>query len=213
MRFIEVVDSLIENYNSLDVRIVAFYDGVWKSVLTITRFRVEEVEQVKRDHKRLENFGLIWNDKFRVGLYVFPIKEWPKIRNDLEKGSLRIQTDFAVNVPAEDLNRDVSDSPATNWLNATNRDWFSYVFRSAKPWGIEQKILTDQNVLSREKSFGDIFEYLSAILEVKSSDVVWTNPINIVAVPLFFKVHDAKFVDGTIILKGKWVPIRTSNLQ
>lgn len=207
MRFIEALDSLIENYNSIDIRVVAYYkEEIWQSILTILRFRLEDVEQIKRQHEKLKDYNLIWNDNFRVGLYALPIKEWPKIQNEFGRGTLVLQSDFGVNIPNEDFNHDVSESPTFLWLDEWNKEWFSYGYKSNPLSTIDQRILNDQSKLSRDSGFGNIFEHLSAILEVKSSDISWYNPTNILVAPVFFKIHDATFIDQIINIQGKWCP-------
>ena len=48
MKFFEAVENLLDTYNSIDIRVVAFlHDNVWKAASLIVRFRIESEAELK----------------------------------------------------------------------------------------------------------------------------------------------------------------------
>lgn len=208
MHFIEAVDSLIGTYNTIDIRIVAFdVSGRWQSILNIIRFRIENIDTVKEQHKKIEKFGLISNERFRVGVYAFPISNWPKIRTNFSGGVMELPNNFLVDISKDDLNHEVSESPDFADLDEINKDWNGFYLITRTPTlSQDQKILTDQNNEAIKRSFKSIYDYLSAIFEVKTSSVNWVDSTNVIAAPVFFKIQDVTFGDQNVTVTGKWCP-------
>jgi hypothetical protein len=208
MRFIDAVDALIETYNTIDIRIVAFdVNGRWQAILNIIRFKIDSMEEVKEQHKKIEKFGLISNEKFRAGVYAFPISSWPKIRSNFSKGVMEFPDSFIVDISKDDLNHEVSDSPQHEDLDEFNKDWSGFYLITRTPTlSHDQKVLTNQNNEVLKRSFKNIYDYLSAIFEVKISSINWNNCTNVISAPVFFKIEEVTFDEGIVTVNGKWCP-------
>lgn len=214
MLFTEILDSLTECYNSMDIRTVAYRsENAWKSIITIIRFRIEDAEEIKKQHEKFKKYNLIWADRFRVGLYAFPIGEWKKLQANWEKNCIELQPDFLVNIPAEDLRRPVNDSPGLAMFDEMDTEWKSFAYdpRGSKEI-YDQKILLDQNKFARENNFGNIYEYLSTILQVKVGYIIWQNSCNMIVAPVFFRINSAKLIDHTLTVQGVWHPDQSIKL-
>lgn len=208
MRFIDAVELLIGTYNTIDIRMVAFdVDERWQSILNIIRFRIESIDEVKEQHKKIEKFNLIFNEKFRVGVYAFPISSWAKIRSNFSSGVMEFPNNFLVDISKDDLNQEVNESPDHADLDERNKDWKGFYLITRTPTlSHDQKILTNQNSEVLKLSFKNIYDYLSAIFEIKSSSVNFNNSTNVVAAPVFFKIEDVMFGDHIVTVNGKWCP-------
>ena len=215
MRFIDAIDLLIGTYATIDVRIAAFkINGRWQSIFNIIRFRIEKMDQVKEQHKKIEKFGLINNEQFRVGIYAFPIESWQKIRCNFEKAIMELP-DFSAIISKDDLNHEVSESPDFSDLDESSKDWKGFYLITKTPTlSHDQKILYDQSSeVLKHHSFKNIFDYLSTILEIKPAGVNWANSINVVVAPVFFKIENITFGDRIVIINGKWCPIADVKLM
>lgn len=168
MRFAQAVEALIDNYNSIDVRVAAyFHDNVWKAAYLIIRFRQESVREIELEHiELLRKTGTIDNNNFRVRLYAFPILDWDLICDNWSKNFISLEREFAVNFsPGGDLNKE-SRAPLQNYHDHMYHDWYSYSIESrpAPDGGLFSK-LHNHDDDARKIHFHDLFEYIYRIAE------------------------------------------------
>ncbi|MEW6042934.1 MAG: hypothetical protein AB1608_01580 [Thermoproteota archaeon] len=209
MRLIDVIDALMDTYNSIDVRTFVFFqDNVWKNIFTIIRLRKESVEELKKQHEQLiaKCGGLIQTSGYRVDLFQFPIEKWQKITENLSNQFLCLTDSFAVNYfnnihfnhsvtePYLDLNR---DHVYKTWNVFTG---YNEIGNISKPNYIDK--LFDEALTKRFSHFHD---YLSAILEFDQYDfqhIPWIR----IYVPVYFKVDGVQFNHDKVNVKFTTFP-------
>ena len=84
MRFDQAVNSFLDIYKSIDVRIAAYkQDEQWKAGFTIIRFRRENKEELNglqnqlwRDHEKIEN------EDFKLFLVAMDVSVWSNFRKN-----------------------------------------------------------------------------------------------------------------------------------
>lgn len=193
MRLYDAIDGLIDTYNSIDVRIVAgLADNVWHSIITVIRFRHEDVTELKKIHQSfIDKVGLMKTDNFRVGLYQFPISDWSKIRSNLEQKFLCLLDDFAINFDTTiDLNFSTEPFGHVN-DDYVNAEWLAYQNRFTVSSSPVHGFLSKVSHLATRHTFNSIEDYLAAILQIHRNHTSQSS-VNI-TIPIFFKVLDTKF--------------------
>jgi len=195
MRLNDIINELKETYNSIDVRVFSFYrDNTWNNIFTVIRFRRESVDKLKQIHDELirKCGGLIETDKYRFGLFQFPISQWEKIQSDFSKKFICLQEDYAVNFQTiVSLNNIFAEPRLDPNIEYVIKDWKIYHGR------IEHSIsvpnfggdLADDALLHH---FSDIDDYFSAMLQINRQLLQHRNSIHVI-VPVFFKISKIEF--------------------
>lgn len=215
MRFIQAADALIDIYNSIDVRVAAyFHDDVWKAACLILRFRQESVRDIELEHiEFLKKTGTIDNNNFRVRLYAFPISDWDLICKNWSKNFISLEKEFAVNFSQyDDLNME-SRAPLLNYHDHMYHDWYSY---STQTWtssdsGLLSK-LHNYDDDARKIQFHDILEYLSVILQIERNSLENDQGLKMIIAPIFFDLEDVIFEERKVNLHCKGFPIGILNV-
>ncbi|MCV0430471.1 hypothetical protein [Nitrosopumilus sp.] len=190
----DILIELKDIFHSIDIRVFAHKsDGVWKNIFTIIRFRHETVEELKIIHQELiEKCGsLIETDKFRVGLFNYPVDRWSKIADDLSKKFLCLNDSFGINFDnAITYNHNYSD-PHFKPENYVYKDWKCFSFNNES--NTQKPNYSDElrsNMLENHFRYSD--NYLSAIFEYGKYDFQ-SNPWIKTFVPIFFKIEKIEF--------------------
>lgn len=215
MRFVQAIDALIDNYNSIDTRVAAyFHDDVWKAAYLILRFRQESVREIELEHiELLRKTGTIDNNNFRVRLYAFPISDWDLISNNWSKKFICLEKEFAVNFSsANELNTE-RRTPLQNYYEHMFYDWNSY--------SVETKTTPDGSLFSKLHNhdddamkihFHDIFEYLSIVLQIERNSLEDDQGLKMIIAPIFFNLKDVIFEERKVNLHCKGFPMGILNV-
>lgn len=195
MDFDTVLEELKEEFHSIDIRTFAHnLSDHWINIFTIIRFRRETVNELKKAHEKLikKCGSLVETDKFKVGVFAFPLESWNKIQQDLSRKFLCLTDSFGINFDSEiTFNHDIS-TPYFKSENYIYDDWKCFLFhnehnRNQKP---------NYHDLLRSKAFENNFshfdDYLSAIFQYNKYDFQhnpWVNTF----VPVFFKIEQIVF--------------------
>lgn len=190
----EVLEALQDTFHSIDIRVfVHKSDDVWRNIFTIIRFRREtEDELIKIQTELIEKCGsLIETEKFKVGVFHYPVEKWTKIADNLSKKFLCLSDSFAINLDdAVTFNYTGSD-PHFKPENYVYKDWKCFSFhnetKSQKP-NYSDKLRS--NML--ENNFRYFDNYLSAIFQYGKYDFQ-SNPWVNTFVPIFFKIEKIEF--------------------
>ncbi len=206
MKFFEAVENLLDTYNSIDVRVVAFlHDNVWKSACLIVRFRVETEEELKKEqYDLLAKIGVIDEKDFCVKLFAFPISDWSHLKEQWQKNFLCLESNFAVNFEiTNDLNAEIS-TPFLYYYDHTFIGWDSYntEVRSLKDTDVNQKI-KNHNKNAQLLYSKNIMSYLSMALAVEEQKFENHDGFTLILAPIFFKIDKTTLDKDIIHLEGK----------
>lgn len=208
MKFFEAVEHLLDTYNSIDIRVVAFlHDNVWKAAYLIVRFRLENELELKKEHDELlKKIGTINENDFCVRLFSFPIDQWNQIKEQWEKKFICFEDKFAVNFEINsDLNAEVV-SPNNNYYDHVFHGWNSYNLdeHSLKDIDVSSKIRS-KNKIAQLLHFKNIESYLSVALSIEEQKIQSLEGFTLVLVPVLFKLDEPILDNNLIDLSGKGV--------
>jgi hypothetical protein len=206
MNFFETVENLLNTYNSIDVRVVAFlHDNVWKAAYLIVRFRIEtEIELKKEQHDLLTKIGVIDEKDFCVKLFAFPIDKWAQIKDQWQKNFLCLESTFAVNFDiTNDLNVEIIN-PSNYYYDHTFIGWNSYNtdVRSIKDIDVNQKV-KNYNKNAQLQYSKNIMSYLSMALAVEDQKFENNTGFTLMLAPIFFKLNKTTLDKNIIHLEGE----------
>lgn len=213
MQLFEIIDSLLDAFNSIDVRTVAILkDNAWHAFLIVIRFRKGTVEEIKKEHDELiRKHGIIQESNFRVDLSVFPVNEWIKIQDSWNKNFICINPSFAINiVNKNELSYDPNAPGFVGSSNYVDPEWNAYYVSS---YGNSQELYNVIRTYDRkvqDKFFRSVIEYLGVIFQL-NMDNIQNYGSNIISVPVFFKISKVVFSDKSVILKCTGYPPDTFN--
>jgi len=191
----KVLEELKDTFHSIDIRVFSHKpDDVWKNIFIIIRFRREtEDELMKIQTELIQKCGsLIETEKFKVGVFHYPVEKWTKIEDDLSKKFLCLTDSFAVNFDKEiTFNHDIS-TPYFKSENYIDDDWKCFLFHNET--NPPQKPNYHDLLINKtfENDFSHFDDYLSAIFEYNKYDFQhnpWVNTF----VPVFFKIEQITF--------------------
>jgi hypothetical protein len=200
MRLFEAVDTLLDTYNSIDVRVVAFLDAdIWHSAFTVIRFRRETVDELKQIHdKMILKCGLLEKDDIRVRLCQFQTNDWKKIYANLGKKFISLSDDFSVNFSnIPDFNTRIAEARTYASSDYVNTLWDSFHTDMTQSGLRISSLLDDHSNDAVANHFYDIRDYLCAILEIHRNDVSSEGKL-ILTAPVFFKISKVVFKNNSI---------------
>lgn len=208
MQLFEIIDSLLDTFNSIDVRTVAILkDNAWHSFLIVIRFRKETIGTIKKEHDELiRKHCIVQENDFRVDLSVFPVSEWIKIHDDWNKNFICINPNFIINI--ENKNELCYDANTPGFIGSANYvdpEWNAYYVSSyGNAQELYNKIRTyDRKV--RDKFFRSVIEYLGVIFQI-NIDNIQNYGGSIISIPVFFKISKVVFSAESVILKCTGYP-------
>jgi hypothetical protein len=209
MNLNDVIKTLMDTYNSIDVRTFVFLqDDVWKNVFTIIRFRMETVSQLKTQHEQLINKcgGLIQTNEYRIDLFQFPTERWNKMVDDFEKQFLCLTDDFAINyLNNVHFNNQVTEPSYNQDMTHIHKNWKMFVgyneaSTSSRPQYDDK--LFDEALSKRFTSFND---YLSAMMEFEKHHFQHSPRVYVI-VPVFFRTDSIEFSHNDAVVKFTTIP-------
>lgn len=206
MRFSEAVDNLLDTYNSIDARVVAFIDdSVWKAAFLILRFRSEEENDLKKEHQELlDKIGKIEEKDFCVKLDAFSISSWNSLKEQWGKNAICFESDFAINFDrTNDLNVLVSH-PSNYYYNHVDTKWNSYFSetRSLKDVSVPSKI-KQYDKIAQSLKFKNIESYISVALSLEEQKLQTEEGFCLILAPVFFTISDPVFDNDSVTIEGK----------
>ena len=200
MNFGNVIEGLLDSYNSIDVRTASFIqNNSWQSAVTIVRFRKEITEELEKIHAELrEENGIIENETFRVSLYSLPITQWQSFRENWNKKFISLRDDYAVNIiDTGEMNEERAEPVDLRESDYVNKGWNSYcVSKHTSRTGINAK-LKQYDKQAIEQGFISVQEYISTIFEV-GGGMLGDQGNNMIVAPVYLIISSVEFEDKTI---------------
>ena len=198
----EVINEIKDTFHSIDIRVFSHKkNDVWNCIFTVIRFRRETEEELRMIQEDLikKCGSLIETEKFKVGIFHYPVKKWAKITDDLSKKFLCLTDSFAVNYDeAINFNNNVSE-PHPEHGDYVYKNWKYFVsyseLRNSQRPNYHDELRS--NVL--ENQFTDVDEYLSAVFQYDKYDFQ-RNPWIKTLVPTFFKTENIEFDHDKVIV-------------
>ena len=194
MTLSKILEELQDTFHSIDIRIFAHKsDDVWRNIFTIIRFRQETNEELTKIQTELikKCGSLIETEKFKVGIFHYPVEKWDKIADDLSKKFLCLSGSFAINFDNEITFNNTGSEPHFKPENYVDKDWNCFSFHresnSQKPNYSDE---LRSNML--ENNFRYFENYLSAIFQYGKYDFQ-SNPWLNIFIPIFFKIGKIEF--------------------
>ena len=196
MEFAQSIKAFFDCYNSIDVRVAAFWhDNKWKAAYPLIRFRAESVEEIKKIHENLvKTEDRIENEKFKIFLDVLEPGDWNTIKSNWLENKIVVE-DTSIEVKTNSEMQYSRNSPDSHdYYDFVNAEWDSYHVSNASNIENLQAKLRELDPLANAKGYNDIFEYISTILQIPHRDAQ-SNGMNKFTAPVFFKIDDVSF-DG-----------------
>jgi len=199
----EVIDEIKDTFHSIDIRIFSYYqDNVWNNIFTIIRFRRETEEELRLIQEDLVKKcgSLIETEKYKVGIFHYPVEKWSKITDNLSKKFLCLTDSFAINFENEIyFNRNVSE-PNPDHGDYVYKNWKYFKSSNDSSRILQRPDYNDElrkNVL--ENQFSRVDDYLSAIFQYGKYDFQ-QNPWIKTLIPVFFKTEKIEFDHDEVIV-------------
>jgi len=195
VQFHETIEELKDTFHSIDIRIFSvIYNDEWHNIFTIIRFRRETEDELQKMQDDLikKCGGLIETEKFKVGIFHYPVENWSKIRNDLSKKYIGLTDSFSVNNNLEIGFNNIITEPQPEHGDYVYKDWkffTSHNESSKSPRPNYHDELRD-NIL--ENQFSNVDDYLSAVFQYDKYDFQRSSWVKIF-VPVFFNVEKIEF--------------------
>jgi hypothetical protein len=203
MHLHDAIKVLQENYNSIDIRVFSYKsEGDWKNIFTIIRFRRESEDQLITNQTELiQRCGsLIETEKFKVGIFHYPVEKWTKIADELSQKFLCLSNSFAIHFDREiTFNNTLSESYFKS-ENYVYDDWKCFTSNNESNNSQKPNYVDELRSIALENNFSQFDHYLSAIFEYNKYDFQ-SNPWVKIFIPVFFKIEKIEFEHDKAIVE------------
>jgi len=196
MKISQCINLLLDTYNSIDIRTAVYKeDNVWFAALLMIRFRKENEDEVKNEHKILfEKHGIIDEENFKIVFDVLSVNAWKSIIELWGTKSITIQKNFVIHLKKRDfMEPSMTDPYFHKNFSLIDERWKSYHNAQLdNDPTITTAIFNNFNTNARNLRSRDISEFLEKIFQI--SEYYSKNfPNHIVIAPVFFQINEIEF--------------------